>query len=288
MRRELTRLSAAEYFADPCEQPSLSASIAHEIDHRSALHAYSRHPRLGGVPRADTKSFDMGTLAHALLLGEGKDVAVVDADDWRTKAAQILRNEARAAGKVPILCAEYEAAEKAADALRARFADFGIVLDGDSEVTAFWGEDSDDAGPVQCRGMLDHIKLPVIYDLKSCRSAHPSACQKHSDSYGYAIQRAAYVSAIENNRPELAGRVDFIFVFFELEPPFAVTPVRLSGEFRELGERRWQRAVNVWGRCLRDNHWPGYVDKITDIHPPPWALLDDMNKQVSEPDWAAE
>ena len=56
-------------------------------------------------------------------------------------------------------------------------------------------------------------KLPVIYDIKSIRSANPDVCRKHVESYGYALQRSAYVSAVERIRPDLAGRVDFIFVF---------------------------------------------------------------------------
>ncbi len=275
------RFTAEEYFAEPCSMPALSASIAQVLDTQSPLHAWSRHPKFGGVSRPPTKALDNGSLSHALLLGTGKEIEVVDAKNWTTNAAKALRDAAREAGKLPVLAEDYAEAKKTADILRQRFADLGIALDGESEATALWTETTRGGAKVQCRGMLDHKKLPVIYDIKSIRSADLGTCQRHIDTYGYAIQRAAYVSAIERIRPDLAGRVDFIFVFYELAAPHAVTPVRLSGAFRALGERKWRAAVERWERCLRTNQWPAYADEIVEIEPPPWALTRDMDKQLA-------
>lgn len=280
MKQGFYNMSAEAYHNDPCEVPSLTQSIAHVLDSQSPLHAFTRHPKLGGVPRPHTKAFDMGSLSHALLLGQGKDVAVINCDDYRTKEAQAARDEARRTGRISVLSAHYEQALSISEALRHRFSERGIDLDGKSEVVALWSESTLEGEAVQCRGMMDHVKEPVIYDLKSCRSASLDACRRHIDSYGYAIQRAAYVSAMEQIRPEFAGRADFVFIFYELEPPFAVTPVKLSGAFRQLGERRWKRAVETWARCLRENHWPEYVDQITEIEPMPWALSNDMERQI--------
>ncbi len=272
------RFSADEYHADPCPVPSLSASIASVLDSESPLHAWSRHPRLGGVQRPPTKAFDRGTLSHALLLGAGKDVEVIEADDFRTNAAKAARDEAREAGKVPVLIADYAEAKHTAAKLRERFTALGIVLDGESELTALWAERARNGRDVQCRGMMDHLLLSSlrILDLKSIRSAKPDMCRKHVEQYGYAIQRAAYVSAVEKIVPELAGRVDFVFVFYELEPPYAVTPMRLSGAFREIGARAWKRSVDRWEECLRTNTWPGYADEIISVEPSGWALTRDM------------
>jgi PDDEXK-like domain of unknown function (DUF3799) len=273
------RIPPGDYFADPCAGPSLSSSIANVLESASPLHAWSQHPRLGGMARSPTKPLENGSLIHELLLGAGKGIRVIDAADYRTNAAKAERDAARAAGKVPVLADDYEVARRTADTLRERFADAGIVLSGESETVALWTETASNGARVQCRGMMDHLTLPTAYDLKSARSAHPAACRKHVESYGYALQRAAYVSAIERIQPALAGRVDFVFVFFELEPPYAVTPARLSGEFRELGERAWRRAVDRWEECLRTNKWPGYADGVIDLEPSPWALAKDMDRQ---------
>lgn len=272
------RFTADEYLADPCKVPALSSSIANVIDSQSPMHAWSMHPKLGGISRSPTKALDNGSLSHALLLGAGKGIKVIDAADFRTNAAKAERDAARAAGKLPVLAADYDAALATATILRQRFADVGVVLDGESEPTALWTETASNGAQVQCRGMMDHLKLPVVYDLKSIRSANPDVCRRHVEDYGYAIQRAAYVNAIERIKPELAGRIDFVFVFYELEPPYAVTPVRLSGAFRALGERGWRRAVNRWEKCLRTNQWPGYADRIIDVEPSQWALTKDMDR----------
>jgi hypothetical protein len=54
--------------------------------------------------------FDFGTVAHGLVLGEGGDFAVIEAPDYRSKAAQTERDKARKDGKTPILAAELERA----------------------------------------------------------------------------------------------------------------------------------------------------------------------------------
>jgi len=279
LRNELTRMSAEEYHADPCP-PSLSASIAHVLLRKSPGHAYLAHPRLGNGPRDSANFLDRGALAHRLILGAGSDIAVVTADTWRSKKSQEQREEARAEHKIPVLERDHAVALADAERVKAKMAKMGIVLAGESEVTALWGSQTLDGAMVQCRGMLDHLDGATIYDLKTCRSAHPEACQRHIDEYGYAVQHAAYIEAIETLRPTLAGRVKFVFVFFELEPPYSVTPIRLSSEFRELGKRRWRRAVETWERCVRTGDWPGYTDDIIEVEPRAWVMAQETEEAI--------
>src|SRR6516162_8083107 len=100
-------MTAAEYHGDPVETPSLSASIATILIQQSALHAKFAHPRLTENPvREEARHMDTGSICHALML-EGENLAVViDAENYRTKAAQEARDEARLAGKWPILVHE--------------------------------------------------------------------------------------------------------------------------------------------------------------------------------------
>lgn len=291
MRNELIKISADDYHADPCEVPALSSSIAHTLVSKSPLHAWAQHPKLGGVPRVASKEMDRGSLIHALLLENGKDVAVIDAADYRTNKAKEARDVARERGMVPVLAADYGSAKEAVRILRNRLETLGIDLAGEKEVTALWTEFADDGTEVQCRGMIDILRHwksgsgsgADILDPKTCRSAHPDACQKHMNGYGYSIQRTAYVRAIEKVIPETAGRVDFAFLFCEEVPPtWAVTPVRMSGAFRELGERQWRRAVNLWAECLQTNQWPAYVGGAIEIEPPAWAMARDMDQELAQ------
>lgn len=276
----------ATYHADPGEGPTLSASIAHILDRKSPLHAWSAHPRLGGQRQSFRADLELGSLVHRLVLGSGPEIEIVDADDWRTKAARELRDAARASGRIPLLERDYAPAAATAKRLLERMADLGIVLSGRSEVTAFWPDDG-----VDCRGRFDHLvletpvpKSAVIYDLKTTRSGRPEDCARSIEMYGYAIQRAAYVSALETISPHLRGRVSFVFVFVEVEPPYSVTPVELSGAFAALGERRWTRARELWRRCLERDEWPGYAAPGAPVvvAPPTWAEMREAEREAEE------
>lgn len=277
--RILPDLSAAEYHADPCARPSLSASIATTLVSRSPLHAWNAHPRLGGVRREPTPAMDAGSLLHALLLG-GTELAIIEADDFRTKAAQAERDAAYARGAVPVLARAHDDAQELADCVRDELADLGLGLTGESEVSVEWEEESG-AGPVLCRGRMDHVwwDRAAILDLKTCQSAHERAVRSHVWEYGYDVQRAAYCSAMRKLRPEMVGREKFTFVFVETLPPGSrrraiVQPVELDGPFREIGERRWRRAVDAWGQCLATDLWPAYAAPRTTVtvEAPGWAI----------------
>lgn len=272
--------TTAQYHADPCETPSLSASIATEMIQRSPLHAWQMHPRLGGVRREATDATNGGTLHHALLLGAGAEqLAVLDVNDFRTNAAKAVRDEALAAGKTVIKKADFDEAQNAVEKIKERMAALGIVLDGTSEEKVEWVEETEEDGFVICRGMLDHLIIkfdPVaqatVYDVKTIRSADLRTIRRHIFDYGYEIQEAAYRSAVGAISPEARGRIDFVFLFAEIDPPYAVTPIRLEPRWTAIGEMKWERAVRTWARCLKTKTWPAYVEAITQIDAPPWAL----------------
>lgn len=254
----ILNVTPAEYLADPCATPSLSSSIAHTIVARSPLHAWSEHPRFGNQRSDPTTATAEGSLLHRFLLGKGANVAIIHADDFRTKAAREERDQAIASGQLPMLARQYHAIAAAAETLRGKLAAFGIELAGESEVAIEWSEPGEH-GPVLCRGMMDHliVERGAIYDIKKIRSAHPRTCARHAVEYGYDIQHAAYTSGFEKLRPELAGRIDMVFVFLELEPPYAVVPARLDGGLRELGGAALEPRGAHLGAMPRDEHLAG-------------------------------
>src|SRR5689334_7736250 len=102
----LLDISPDEYHS----RPGLSASIATTLIARSPLHAYTAHPCFGGKGKVATKEMDRGAVVHRLSLGRGKDFAIIDVDDWRTKDARQQRDDARAQGLVPIKRGDFQAA----------------------------------------------------------------------------------------------------------------------------------------------------------------------------------
>jgi len=251
----------------------LSASIATTLITRSPLHAWTQHPKFGAKGKTPTKSMDRGTVVHALVLGKGKEFAALPFDDFRTNAAKAARDAARDKGLVPIKTEDLDDARVIAERVTSQLADHGIHLTGESEVAIEWYEPSSH-GPVLCRCMMDHLLLEAgtIVDLKISASAAPPSIERSAETFGYAIQRAAYTRALEAVRPELAGRVDFLFAFGEPEEPYALNLCRGDGAFREVGERRWLRAVEQWASCLNTNTWPAYGSGINPLSVPAWVL----------------
>lgn len=261
--------------------PRLHQSIAHVLISRSPLHAWAIHPDLGGQSTKGSAAKTTGSLVDAMLLGSGPDVVVIDPvdypnkkggipDGWTNDAIREARDSAIAAGKLPILKGEHSELISTVETLRARLAEKGIEFSGASQVPVEWT--SPNAG-VACAGRLDHLLDDLtIYDLKTTRNASEEAIQRSMISYGYDIQRAAYVEAIETLHPELMGRVRFRFLFCEVEPPYAVTVADAAGTMRALGEHKWRRACETWARCLETGLWPGYSDDVMQIEAKPWQL----------------
>src|SRR3974390_1626125 len=84
------------YFADPAPIPSLTQSIAKTLIDYSPAHALLEHPRLRPA-KSETDKYEsnraIGNAAHRLFTGRGRDVHVVDYADFRSKAAQEIRED---------------------------------------------------------------------------------------------------------------------------------------------------------------------------------------------------
>lgn len=254
------------------EKPNLSASAAKAMLLQSPKHAHMYHPRLGGQHKTPTTDMDRGTLCHSLILGVGGKIAVVEFDDWRTKASKELRDRYRSEGKLTVTRKLYEEALEAAMVLKPKLEARGFPLAGKSEVTITWEETAANGDVVPCRMRSDHIDGPEIFDLKITESANPQFIERQIVRMGYDIQRASYERALSRAVPEYVGRSRFTLLFCEPNPPYCITPVRMAGSLRMLGEMKWQRAVNMWAECLRSNHWPEYTEDVVFAEAKPWEI----------------
>jgi hypothetical protein len=255
------------------------------------------------MPADKRKRLDGGSIDHALILGVGKRVdpipegLLASNGALSTKDAKAFAAAARAAGRIPVKEEDLEIHQKIADAVRSRIAAAGHILDGRSEFAVEWWE-ATPHGPVMCRCMMDHVvcwgtTLPgdalgadpvshiagvapgaIIYELKMVGDAHPERCQRTAENLGYGIAAAAYPRALAALYPRLAGRITHQFLFCETRRPYALwDPPRLSGAFRELGERRWLRAVYAWAELQVTGKAPSYREQGYDeITAPMWTL----------------
>jgi hypothetical protein len=271
----LYQLSLAEYVADPAPRPSLNTSTALTLLTQSPLHAKLQHVRLTPDARREESSrADLGSIAHALLLeGDMSTVVVVEADDWRTKAAKEQRDAARADGKLPILTKDYGVVME-----MVQVADHALMgselctdwLSAKAEQTLIWQEDG-----TWCRARPDKLTPDdkVYFEYKTTASAHPAAFVKTAINQGYDLQAVLGrrgVKAVTGIEPTV------VFVVQEIEPPYAVSFISLSPMFLSIAEERLLLALEQWRRCMTSNEWPGYSERVATVDPPGWYGMDQM------------
>jgi hypothetical protein len=200
----LLSVPADQYHADQIDdtRPSLSASLACVLFAKSPAHAYVQHPRLNpdfAQPEAK-KAWDLGTVAHSLLLEGYANVHVVEGvTDWRTKDAQAERDQARAEGKTPMLRHEFEEVSAMVDMAREELAawtvDPPLLTDGKPEQTVTWDEDG-----VLCRCRPDWLRddYTVVEDVKTtARGADPGYfSRKTVYEHGYDVKAAMYLRGV--------------------------------------------------------------------------------------------
>lgn len=263
----------AEYLADPCPEPSLSASTIRLLCASSPWHAWTAHPKLNPDYQAETSgSFDLGTAFHAFLLeGRGAgDFVVVDAHDWRTKDAQAQRDAARPAGYTPLLRAQWDRILAMAAAVGPQLSNLEPPRPfsepgGKPEQTLIWQEDG-----LWCRARLDwlHDDHRMIEDLKTVGgTANPAAWSRTLFSMGYDIQEAWYRRGV---KVVLGTEAEFRFVLVEVDAPHAVSAVGLAPDARALADTKIAYALRVWRECLGSGRWPGYPTATCYADVPPW------------------
>ena len=268
------------------EIPRLSPSIGHKLTTESALSAWSAHRLLGGVKSKPTDSQRDGRLWHAMLLEDGGGIEVLDFDSFRTKDAREARDKAEHEGKIPIVAAKWDAMKIGAHRILEQLHAAGIQLDGKVEERIEWNEQSTMTGEsVPCSGYIDHRNDLRIDDLKTgevCVTLNMAAgiiAKSHS-----LLQGAAYPSAIAAIHEVDRERVEMRYIFVQTKEPYCVTPVTLSGEFRELAHLRWQRAIDDWGKYLalgtERKHWPGPCEGIGVVHPPGWMMALELEMEA--------
>lgn len=267
-------VSADDYHLDPCVEPSLNFSIAKLLVLETPRHAWMAHTRLNDrYARVDKEAFDIGTAAHSVLLEGIDNVEVIDAPDWRTKVAKEARAYARASGKTPLLATKHAAVLAMVHAARSQLAEFHdgserMFSDGQPERTLLWRDDE-----TWCRARLDYVRTVVdsgrleIDDYKTAESANPDTWTRGLFTFGYDLQQAWYVHGLKQLTGESAT---FRFAVQETAPPYALSVIALGPDAETLAIKKRLYALEVWRKCLEENHWPGYPTRTCFASLPAW------------------
>jgi len=272
-------VAEADYHADPCPTPSLSASLVKVLDEFSPYHAWVKHPRLNPEFEAENKkTFDLGKVSHALLLrDDGARIRrmpstiadakgnIRDFTDWKLGAAKQMREDAYAEGFTPVMAHEFREVERMVAAARMQIDQVekveGIRLfkDGKPEQSMFWIEETP-FGPIWCRARLDWLPslAGIFADYKTTgATANPERADRRAVDMGWDIQAAMYRRGI---RKVLGVEMpDIRFFAQENFEPFAACPIGFThGQLDEVEATVVWPKICLFARCLHDCVWPGY------------------------------
>lgn len=261
----------AVYHGDPVPDGSLSSTGLRKLLPPSCPAKFRWWLNNGDRPK---DAFDLGHAAHLKVLGHGLDLAVIDAADWRTKAAKDAKAAAYAAGQVPLLTADHDRVNAMAAAVRQHHL-AGLLLhpdNGQPEVSAFW---IDSATGVWCRARYDYLRhlVPgrrrIVVDYKTTPDASLEHIQRAIHRFGYHQQGAHYLDGA--TALGLGDDPAFVLVFQETEPPHVITVVQLDPVALRIGRDLNRQAVVTYADCVRSGHWPAYSSDIEPIALPAWV-----------------
>lgn len=214
--------------------------------------------------------FDFGHAAHKLILGKGQEIVSIPHEDWRTKQAKELRDQAYADGKTPLLERDVKTAEAMARKVLEHPRAEALLSAGDAEISGYW---HDETG-VRLRYRTDWLhpgqQRIIAVDYKTSSSAHPKHFAKAAADYGYHQQAAWYLDGLAATG--VSDDAAFLFIVQSKTPPHPVSVIELNQRAIELGRALNRQAINLYAECVANDHWPDYGHNIHLIELPTWAV----------------
>lgn len=298
----LYRQSEAAYHADPCPAPSLSRSIALKLVQESPRHGYAAHPRLTKQKEKDEKNDrarDIGSAAHALLLGQPVEIAELPYTDFRKEEAKKKRLAIQKRGGIPLLSEDYATVQAMVEKARIELAtneneSIRSIVSPDpaavafNEVTGAW---IDPCGKHWARFRADRLHMsPLLLSIIDYKTTEMSAAPEKVSSAIYNNQyhfqeafyrRGARILFPAIDRHEL--KLEFLFIVQEQEAPYEITVARVDAAGRMIGEKMVSAAFRLWRKCWADNHWPGYPNETVTAEMPPYVDTRWSSKEIEDP-----
>lgn len=147
---------------------------------------------------------------------------------------------------------------------------------GEAEQSIIW---TDEETGVRCRIRPDLLLRDVaklMLDLKSCGDCRPEEFKGQIFRMDYDLQAAMYIIGMHAFTGEW---FPFYFVACEDEDPYGVWVYEvLASEADEIymsGLKKLRRALELYKRCVENDHWPKYASPYTSsgcLHIPKYLL----------------
>ncbi len=251
--------------------PAFSGSLAQRLISESPYHAWVNSPYNPDCKPDYSKAADIGSYAHAMLLEGGlKALCIINADDWRTKAAKEERDNARFSGLLPILVGKVEEVERMVEAAKKYISQSelaGILDKGKPEQTLI----------MKCDNILLKCRPDwLTTDGEICLSYKTTTGSANPEKWiraqlpQYTVGMALYEHVVES----LLGSVNrVVHLVQEQSAPYACSLIALSNEARNLSQRKLEHALNVWERCIKTQTFDAYPTKICYAETPAYELM---------------
>lgn len=249
-------------------RPELSSTGARLIlDSPARFKYWQEHPQ------PSKAVFDLGSAAHAKILGVGASIIVYPPEhltpsgNVSTKAATVeWEQEQRANGLIPITEKDARRVDRMAEAVLAE-PEARTILERVTgrEVTII-----QDVDGVPVRARFDIFGDGEAADLKTGRDASPRF-NKSVASFGYHLQRRWYDDAYYAETGERLR--DFPLIVVESAPPHAVGVYDLDISYHDKAGEKCEQARRIYRRCMESGEWPWYGRRT--LTAPVWVLVED-------------
>ena len=255
--------------------PALSSTNARLLlDSPARFHYRQSHPQ------PHKAAFDLGSAVHSKVLGVGYPVEALDFTDFRTKAAQAARDDAYAAGLIPMLKKDLIVVDDMAEAvLTHNTARALLERPGTAEASVFA---TDPTTGVDIRARFDFLPDPtdgrrVTVDLKtSGKSAAATEFERTVLNFGYHVQQGHYLDALALAEGDTDAAM--VFVVVETEAPHLVAVHQLDVVYSDMGFTAARHARRLFRECTDAGKWPGHPDEVTLVSPPTFAVIQHEEK----------
>lgn len=272
------------YHSDCAAGPSLGGSGAVTlIDRCPALFWYESYLNPDRPVEEPDNARDFGSALHAMVLEPDqvdKTVKVCQFDDWRTKAAQEQRAQARDAGMTPVTLVQAVKLAAIVKAIHEHPLAGKAFTGGIAERSLFY---RDEATGIWCKTRPDYLVSEGRYQIvqfKTAPSAKPAAFERHAHEMGY-MQRAAWEIETVAEALGLKRMPEYRFVVVEREPPFLTSVCDLSDHAVEIGMMKNAAARHIFAECIETGRWPDYGSSAHTITIPSYGEFQFEERRVA-------
>ena len=255
--------------------PSISSSDVKLVASKSLAHWKAKVYK-------DSSAFALGSAAHAMVLEPEKKLVIRGPEDRRGNKWKADKLAADLEGKILLTEADYDLAEKIADATRSHPAVARYLADPSFVAEAsFFATDPITGANIKCRPDGYLPDAGIVFDIKTTRDASPDGFPREIRSYNYDLQASFYLRCL--NQAGFKAHT-FIFVAVEKEAPHAVCLHQLDEDYLAVADTR---AVATLSQIVRAEQFDDFTTGwplINDVPLPRWqvdqAEVDVFDEQI--------